>query len=92
MEVAEKLAATDIPAASFLKSAHVFETAEGKILIRLSNDFAVTMLSRPQTRNALRAALISCLSREIPDKNICIERSCAEDEDKYDILDTLTEE
>ena len=92
MEVAEKLSLTDIPASSFIKSAKVYEESSGKIIIKLSTDFAVTMLSRPNTKAALKNSLSACLFREVNDSDIIIEVSTGEDAEKYDILDELTED
>ena len=92
MEVAEKLAMTDIPASSFIKSAKVYEESSGKIVIKLSTDFAVTMLSRPNTKAALKNSLSACLFRVINDSDIVIEVSTGDDAEKYDILDELTED
>ena len=65
MEVAEKLSMTDIPAASFLKSAKMFEDENGGVLIKLSNDFAVSMLSKPKTKEALLASLSEHLQASV---------------------------
>ena len=92
MEVAEKLAMTDIPAASFIKSAKVYEDNDGRIIVRLSNDFAVMMLSKQKTKDALRASLSACLFRDIPDSAVIIESDKDGGSDKYDILDELSED
>ena len=92
MEVAEKLALTDIPASSFIKSAKVYEESSGKIIIKLSTDFAVTMLSRPNTKEALKKSLSACLFREINDADVIIEVNAGDDAEKYDILDELAED
>jgi hypothetical protein len=92
MEVAEKLALTDIPASSFIKSAKVYEENSGKIIIKLSTDFAVTMLSRPNTKEALKKSLSACLFREINDADVVIEVNAGDDSEKYDILDELAED
>ena len=89
MEVAEKLALTDIPASSFLKSAKVFEDESGNVIIKLSNDFAILMLTKDKTKSALIASLSSALGRPLTDRNLTVERMAADDEDKYDILDEL---
>ena len=89
MEVAEKLALTDIPASSFLKSAKVFEDSSGGIIIKLTNDFAVMMLTKAATKNALLASLSSALGRPIAEKDLIVEKSLGDEEDKYDILDEL---
>ena len=92
MEVAEKLSMTDIPAASFLKSAKMFEDENGGVLIKLSNDFAVSMLSKPKTKEALLASLSAALNRPVADASVKIEKSTSEDEKQYDILDELLED
>ena len=92
MEVAEKLSLTDIPASSFIKSAKVYEESSGKIIIKLSTDFAVMMLSRQTTKEALKNALSACLFREIHDSDLIIEVSVGDDSEKYDILDELTDD
>ena len=89
MEVAEKLALTDIPASSFLKSAKVFEDQSGGIIVKLTNDFAVMMLTKPNTKNALLASLSSALGRPIADKDLTVEKILGDEEEKYDILDEL---
>ena len=90
MEVAEKLALTDIPSSSFVKSAKVYEDADGKIIIRTKNNFAIMMLSKQPTKDALKAALSACLMREISDAKLIIEAATENEEDKYDVLDELT--
>ena len=47
------------------------------------------MLSRQTSKDALKAALSSCLMREITDAKLVIEESSNEDNNKYDILDEL---
>jgi DNA polymerase-3 subunit gamma/tau len=89
MEVAEKLALTDIPASSFFKSAKVFETEGGKVIIKLSNDFAVSMLTKSNTKSALIASLSSALGRHLSENDLTVEKSTGDEEDKYDILDEL---
>ena len=92
MEVADKVAQTDIPASSFIKSANMYEGEGGKIILKLSNNFAVMMLSRAATKDALKNALSACLLREVRDADIVIELSDGNDANKYDILDELTED
>ena len=92
MEIAEKLAMTDIPASSFLKSAKMFEDEGGNVLIKLSNDFAITMLSRPKTKEALLASLSAGLNRPVSEASVKIEKNSSEDEKQYDILDELIDD
>ncbi len=92
MEIAEKLSMTDIPAASFLKSSKMFEGENGEVLIKLSNDFAISMLSKPKTKEALLASLSAALNRPIADSSVKIEKSSSEDEKQYDILDELLDD
>ena len=89
MEIAEKLALTDIPAASFLKNSNIFEASNKKIIIKVSNDFALSMLSRQKTKDALTVALFSCLGRDLAASDIQIETGFENDSDKYDIIDEL---
>ncbi len=89
MEVAEKLSLTDIPASSFFKSAKVFEDEAGNIIVKLSNDFAITMLSRQKTHEALLASLSASLERHITDNMLTLEKADSSDAEKYDILDEL---
>ena len=91
MEIAEKLAMTDIPSSSFIKNSYVFEDQSGRIIIKLTGEFAVTMLSRPQTKSALSKALSSCLMREITESSILIEVGTGDDAEKYDVLDEFLE-
>ena len=92
MEIAEKLVMTDIPASSFLKSAKMFEDEGGNVLIKLSNDFAITMLSRPKTKEALLASLSAGLNRPVSEASVKIEKNSSEDEKQYDILDELIDD
>ena len=92
MEVAEKLALTDIPASSFLKSSRMYEDAEGKVIIKTPNSFAVMMLSKQATKDALKASLSACLMKEITDAKLVIEVLSGNDEDVHDDLDDLTED
>ena len=92
MEIADKLSLTDIPAASFLKSSGIFESDDRKIIIKTANDFAITMLSRPKTKEALCLAVSSCIGREISPLDITIEASRPDDNKEFDIIDELTED
>ena len=92
MEVAAKVALTDIPSSSFIKNAKVYEDDEGKIILRTKNSFAIMMLSKQPTKDALKAALSSCLMREISDAKLVIESDVENEDDKYDILDDLTDD
>jgi hypothetical protein len=92
MEIAEKLALTDIPASSFLKSSYIFEDQDSRIIIKLTSEFAITMLSRPQTKSALSKALSACLMRDINESMISIEIGSDADAKKYDVLDELMED
>ena len=92
MEVAEKMARTDIPASSFLKSSRMYEDAEGRVIIKTPNSFAVMMLSRQATKDALKASLSACLMKEITDAKLVIEVLSENDEDVHDDLDDLTED
>ena len=89
MEVAEKLALIDIPASSFFKSSKVFEDGNGNVIIRVTNDFAVNMLTKPKTKEALIASLSSALNRPLTDKNVTVEKALDNDSDKYDVIDEL---
>ena len=90
MEAAEKLALTDIPTSSFLKSARVFEDNSGKLIIKLSNDFALTMLTRQASKDAIKAAFSACLMREISDAMLVSEKDDGKENEEYDVLDDLT--
>jgi len=89
MEIAEKLALTDIPSSSFLKNSGIFEAEDKKIYVRTSNEFAVTMLSRPKTKEALCFALSSCLGREITQNDVTVEVNNTNEADDFDIIDEL---
>ena len=92
MEIAEKLAMTDIPSASFLKSSGIFETGDKKIIVKTTNDFAITMLSRQKTKEALCLAISSCLGREISPTDVSIEASRPDDNEEYDVIDDLLDD
>ena len=92
MDIADKLALTDIPSASFLKSSGIFETDDKKIIIKAANDFAITMLSRQKTKDALCLAISSCLGREVSPLDVTIEASRPEDKSEFDIIDELTQD
>jgi hypothetical protein len=70
----------------------MFEDEKGDVIIKLSNDFAVSMLSKPKTKEALLASLSATLNRPIADASVKIEKSTSEDEKQYDILDELLED
>ena len=70
----------------------MFENENGEILIKLSNDFAITMLSRPKTKDALLASLSAGLNRPVSEASVKIEKSSSEDEKQYDILDELIDD
>ena len=89
MEVAEKLALTNVPASSFFKSAKVYESDDGKVIVRLSNDFAVDMLTKAPIKSALIASLSSALGRHLADKDLTVEKHLGDSDDKYDVLDEL---
>ena len=89
MEVAEKLALTNVPASSFFKSAKVYESDDGKVIVRLSNDFAVDMLTKAPIKAALIASLSSALGRHLSDGDLTVEKHLGDNDDKYDVLDEL---
>jgi hypothetical protein len=47
------------------------------------------MLTKAATKNALLASLSSALGRPIAEKDLIVEKSLGDEEDKYDILDEL---
>ena len=92
-EVVERLTAQAPMSASFVRTAHAYQTEEGKILLRFENEFSLMMLDRDDTKDLLRGALSVCLQREVRESDLiceCMpktETGCALDE----IIEALEE-
>ena len=85
-EVVERLTAQAPMSASFVRSAHAYQTEDDKVLLRFENEFSLMMLDRDDTKDLLRGALSVCLRREVRESDlICqsmpkTETGCALDE------------
>ena len=85
-EVVERLTAQAPMSASFVRTAHAYQTEDDKVLLRFENEFSLMMLDRDDTKDLLRGALSVCLRREVRESDlICqsmpkTETGCALDE------------
>ena len=89
MEVADKLSQTDIPASSFVKNAKAYESEDGTVIFRFDGDFAISMLTRPKTKDAFIASLSSALGRPINEASVKLELQKKGEESEDDLLDEL---
>ena len=69
-EIVEKAATNEGSVLGFLKTAKAFTDADGKIYIRFPNEFAKSMVEKPNVKDALRAAMCIVLQRNILDADI----------------------
>ena len=89
MEVADKLSQTDIPASSFVKNAKAYESEDGTVIFRFEGDFAISMLTKPKTKDAFIASLSSALGRPINEASVKLELQKKGEESEDDLLDEL---
>ncbi|MBQ9085818.1 MAG: DNA polymerase III subunit gamma/tau [Clostridia bacterium] len=69
-EMAEKAAAGDGAALGFLKLAKAFRDSEGRVYVKFPNDFARSMLDRPQIRDNIRAAISLSTQQSLEDRDL----------------------
>ena len=69
-EVIEKMPASETSVLGFLKQAKALVDPNGKIYIRFGNDFARSMVERPKTKEALRAAICLVLNKNVSQEDI----------------------
>ena len=56
-EIAQRAAVDDFSKVGFLKGAKAYSGSDGNIYVKFSNDFAMSMVNKPQVRDNIRAAI-----------------------------------
>ncbi len=87
-EIAEKAASGEGAVLGFLKTAKALAASDGKIHIRFANNWVVSMVDKPNIREALRAALCLALGRSLDGADIVFGETEG-NEDKLSELDEL---
>ena len=72
-EVVDRIRATSTIAASFLVAAKAYTTDDGRVVIKMENDFVRSMATRAEAPEATRGALSVCLSRKLDASDILYE-------------------
>ena len=85
-EIVEKAAANEGSVLGFLRTAKAFTDLSGRIYVRFPNEFAKSMVEKPNVKEALRAAMCIVLQRNIGDKDVSFGIFIG-DEDKISDLD-----
>ena len=85
-EIVEKAAANDGSILGFLRTAKAFVDVSGKIYIRFPNEFAKSMVEKPNIKESLRAAMCMVLQRNVVNEDISF-GTFVGDEDKFSDLD-----
>lgn len=75
--------------ASFLEQAKAFSDEAGKPVIRLPNDFALSMLDTPKERALLAGALSAVLNETVSPQELCLETAKEETEAGDTVIDEL---
>ena len=93
-EAVDRVRSTSRMAASFLASAKAYTTEDGRVVVKLENEFVRGMITREGAPEALRAALSVCLSRKLDASDILyeVEEQKAEDGSLIDLIIEATEE
>lgn len=71
-EMAEKAAAGDGSSLGFLRLAKAFHDEKGRVYLKLPNDFARSMLDRPQMRDHIRAAISLVTGQTVEDQDLIL--------------------
>ncbi len=69
-ELAERACAGNGGALGFLKMGRAYTADDGKVYIRFTNQFPITMVNRPDIRESLRSVLCIKLGRSLTDSDI----------------------
>jgi hypothetical protein len=69
----DRIRATSTIAASFLVAAKAYTTDDGRVVIKMENDFVRSMATRAEAPEATRGALSVCLSRKLDASDILYE-------------------
>ena len=72
-EIAERAASGDGAALGFLKTGKALVSSDGSIHLKFPNEFAKSMIDRPQMRESIRASLCMALQKNIDPKELILE-------------------
>lgn len=72
-EIAERAASGDGAALGFLKTGKALIAGDGTIHLKFPNEFAKSMVDRPQMRESIRASLCMALQKNIDPKELFLE-------------------
>lgn len=72
-EIAERAALGDGAALGFLKTGKALISTDGSIHLKFPNEFAKSMIDRPQMRESIRASLCMALQKNIDPKELTLE-------------------
>jgi DNA polymerase-3 subunit gamma/tau len=86
-EIAEQAAAGDCSVLAFVKMAKALMAADGRVYIKFPNDFARSMVDKPEMREAIRASLCLALSRNLSIEELIL--GVMEKDEVYTDLDEL---
>ena len=79
-EIAERAASGDGAALGFLKTGKTLISENGSIHIKFPNEFAKSMVDRPQMRESIRASLCMALQKNIDPNDLILEiMQCGDD-------------
>lgn len=69
-EIAQRAAVDDFSKVGFLKGAKAYSGSDGNIYVKFTNDFAMSMVNKPQVRDNIRAAINIDLQISIDDTQL----------------------
>ena len=72
-EVVERVTAQSPMGASFFSSSQAYTDEENRIIVRLENEFSLSMMENWNTKDLLRGALSACLQREVRESDVTYE-------------------
>ena len=90
-EVVDRIRATSAIAASFLVTAKAYTTDDGRVVIKLEDEFVRSMATRGDATEATRAALSVCLSRKLEGADILYEVENAAKSGDGSLIDLIIE-
>ena len=69
-EIAQRAAVDDFSKVGFLKGAKAYSGSDGNVYVKFTNDFAMSMVNKPQVRDNIRAAISIDLQISIDDTQL----------------------
>jgi len=92
VEIVDRMSELDVAAASFLRQARAYRDEDGKIIIRVENEFSRMLLSQEGVQNNLRRTVDTVLGAATRAGDIVLELKPKQNDDRDMILDELAEE